>query len=83
MLPEFSGQTGVGQNVFIPERNRKRGLKQVHNPVGNFKPVLILGWELDPRASGNPIPLAFIMHSLLKSLGFFHFDLDTGGFTVL
>lgn len=35
--------------------------------VETFKPVLTEGWELDPRASGSPIPVAF-MHSLFKSL---------------
>lgn len=44
--------------------DRKRGsLSQASTHlVENFKPMLMEGWELDPRASGSPIPVAF-MHS--------------------
>lgn len=49
--------------------DRKRGsLSQASTHlVENFKPMLMEGWELDPRASGSPIPVAF-MHLFFKSL---------------
>lgn len=51
--------------AFQKGADRKRGsLSQASTHlVENFKPMLMEGWELDPRASGSPIPVAF-MHSL-------------------